>query len=174
MDLLDRMLGQDEWTTAKLIALSQGLTDAQLDQDFDIGHRTLRATFDHMILSTEFWTGLMIGKPIPWESSQSPLAALLERHERSYAIFADLARRLRDEQRFDEVYIDHYDYPQTFGGTVLHVILHNGQHRGDVLHILQRLGVPDLPEADPQEWEHDTQNFFESDDIKEQTPQPAR
>ena len=53
-DLLDHKRGQDEWTTAKLIALSQGLTDAQLDQDFDIGHRTLRATFDHMILSTEF------------------------------------------------------------------------------------------------------------------------
>ena len=54
MDLLDRMLGHDEWTTAKLIALSEKLTDAQLDQDFDIGHRTLRATFDHMVLSTEF------------------------------------------------------------------------------------------------------------------------
>jgi hypothetical protein len=28
------------------------------------------------------------------------------------------------------------------------------------LHILQRLGVSDLPEADPQEWEHDTQGFL--------------
>jgi uncharacterized damage-inducible protein DinB len=172
MDLLDRMLGHDEWTTAKLIALSEGLTDAQLDQDFDIGHRALRATFDHMVLNVEFWTGVMIGKPIPYESTYSALPSLLERHERSYAIFADLARRMRDEQRFDEVYQDHYDYPQTIGGTILHVILHNSQHRSDVLHILQRLGVPDLPEADPQEWEHATQGFFDSDEITEQTPPP--
>ena len=27
-------------------------------------------------------------------------------------------------------------------------------HRGEVLHMLQRLGVPDLPDGDPQEWEH--------------------
>ena len=116
----------------------------------------------------------MIGKPIPWEPTHSPLSALLERHEHSYLTFSDLARRMRDEQRFDETFIDHYDYPQTFGSTILHVTLHNSQHRGDVLHILQRLGMPDLPEADPQEWEHDTQGFFETDDTTEQAPPPAR
>lgn len=173
MDLLDRMLGHDEWTTAKLITVSQELTEAQLDQEFDIGHRTLRATFDHMILSTEFWTGVMTGQPIPYESTYSPLSALLERHQRSYATFANLARRLRDEQRFDDTFVDFYNYPQTFGATILHLVFHNVQHRSDVLHILQRLGVPDLPEADPQEWEHDTQEIFESDAIHEQMQSPS-
>ncbi len=46
MDLLDRLLGHDHWTTERLLTLSQGLTDAQLDQAFDIGHRTVRATCD--------------------------------------------------------------------------------------------------------------------------------
>src|SRR5688572_16657515 len=49
MDLLDRLLGHDHWTTARLLELSRDLTDAHLDQPIDIGHQTLRETFDHMI-----------------------------------------------------------------------------------------------------------------------------
>jgi hypothetical protein len=37
--------------------IGKDLTDAQLDQEFDIGHRTLRQTFDHMILNVDFWAG---------------------------------------------------------------------------------------------------------------------
>ena len=58
--------------------------------------------------------------------------------------------------RMDETFIDHDSYPQSFGATILHVVLHNARHRGEVLHILQRLGIPDLPDGDPQEWEHMT------------------
>ena len=43
----------------QLLDLSRGLTDAQFDQAFDIGHQTLRATFVHMIFNVEFWTALM-------------------------------------------------------------------------------------------------------------------
>ena len=43
MDLLDRLLEHDRWATDQLLELCRGLTDAQLDQPFDIGHRTVRA-----------------------------------------------------------------------------------------------------------------------------------
>jgi uncharacterized damage-inducible protein DinB len=156
MDLLDRLLGHDRWTTNHLLDLSSGLSGAQLDQEFDIGHRTLRRTFDHMNLATEFWTGFMIGKPIPWEPALPSLPEVRERHERVYDQFAQVARQLHTDQRLDETFVDHYDYPQSYGATILHVILHNQQHRSEVLHILQRLDVPNVPEADPQEWEHMT------------------
>ena len=45
MDLLDRLLKHDRWATDQLLEVSRGLSDAQLDQAFDIGHRTLRETF---------------------------------------------------------------------------------------------------------------------------------
>jgi hypothetical protein len=64
MDLLDRLVGHDHWATAGLLELTRNLTDAQLDQPFDIGHRTLRATFEHMILNVEFWTTLMAEQPV--------------------------------------------------------------------------------------------------------------
>lgn len=75
---------------------------------------------------------------------------------RAYGKFADVARDLVTSWRLEETFVDHYQYPQSFGATILHVIYHNVQHRSEVLHILQRLGMDDLPEGDPQEWEHMT------------------
>jgi hypothetical protein len=49
MDLIDRLLGHDVWTTHQLLLRCRGLTDEQLDRDFDIGHRTVRATLTHII-----------------------------------------------------------------------------------------------------------------------------
>ncbi len=162
-DLLDRQLGHDHWTTARLLHLSRGLlTDAQLDQPFDVGHRTLRDTFEHMIFSVEVWAATMADQPIDALSDDHSLAALTERHERSYATFATVARRVRDEQRLEDTFVDPWSDAvtrRTFGGTVIHVILHNAQHRGEALHILQRLGVTTLPEGDPLEWEHETQGI---------------
>ncbi|MBA2521302.1 MAG: DinB family protein [Chloroflexia bacterium] len=154
MDLLDRMLGHDRWTTARFLELSRGLTGEQLDQPFDIGHRTLRATFGHMISAVGFWTAAMAGQPDEMREDDRPLAVLIDEHERSYAAFAALARRIHDEGRLAETFIDWYGWPKTFGGTILNVALHNERHRGEVLHILQRLGLPGLPDGDPQEWEY--------------------
>lgn len=155
MDLLDRLLGHDCWTTARFLELSGGLSDAQLDRPFDLGHRTVRETFAHMSGCVEFWTAAMTGQPVVGAGDDRSLAALRDRHQRAYATFAAFARRMRDEQRLDDSFADpdDADVRLTFGGAIIHVIQHNAQHRGDVLHMLERLGVPDLPEGNPLEWE---------------------
>jgi uncharacterized damage-inducible protein DinB len=156
MDLLDRLLGHDHWATACLLDLSRGLSGAQVDQPFDVGHRTLRATFAHMIFNVEFWTALMDGRPADAERDDRSLVALTECYERSYATFATLSRRLRDERRLDDTYLDHYAARKTFGGTIIHVVLHNAEHRTEALHILERLGLPNLPEIDHGLWDYET------------------
>lgn len=157
MDLLDRMLGHDQWTTTKILELSQDLTDAQLDQRFDIGHETLRETFDHMIFVVGGWTSAMLGEPAPFErEGRRSIAEMIDQHEQSYPRFAAVARQMCDEERLDEIFIDVYGYPQSVGATIIQVIHHNAQHRSEALHILKRLGVSDLPDGDPQEWEHMT------------------
>ena len=138
---------------AQLLNVSRGLTDAQLDQEFDIGHRTLRATFGHMVSNVEFWTASMVGQRGDAREDDHSLAALTDRHERSYAAFAALARRVRDEQRLDDTFIDSFGEPMTFGGAILHVMLHDAEHRTEWLHILARLGVSDLPEIDHALWD---------------------
>lgn len=160
MDLLDRMLGHDHWATAQLLQVSRDLPDAQLDQEFDIGQRTLRDTFDHMIYVIDFWTGWMDGRPVPHDRTTQDydrsIAAQIERHERHQAAFAALARQLHDGGRLDDTFIDHFDYRQSMGATILQVLHHNAQHRAEARHMLERLGVPDLWDYDPQEWEHVT------------------
>lgn len=64
MDLLDRLLGHDSWTTRQLLLLAVGLTDEQLDRDFDIAHRTVRATFQHVVRNVEVWSDLMAGTAV--------------------------------------------------------------------------------------------------------------
>jgi len=159
MDLLDRLRGHDRWTTARLLNLSRGLTDVQLDQPFYVGHQTLRATFDHMISGVKFWMELMAGQQVDAQHDDRSLTTLINRHEPSYATFTTLARRLHDEQRLDDTLFHSHTARESFGGTIAHVILHNAQHRGEALHILERLGVPNLPEGDLQEWEHETQGI---------------
>jgi uncharacterized damage-inducible protein DinB len=140
--------------------VSGGLTHEQLDQEFDIGHRTVRATFAHMIFNVPFWTAFLTGQPADREFSADAqpddrsLPALIDHHERSYAAFASIARRLRDEQRLEETYVDHYDVRKSFGGTILMVVEHNEGHRTEVLHMLNRLGVPEPPEVDLGVWDY--------------------
>lgn len=157
MDLIDRMLEHDRWATTQLLDVCRGLSDEQLDQPFDVGLGTLRATFAHMIINIEFWTGLMIGQPVDYAPpSDQPLAALIDRHERAYADFAARSRQFRDDGRLDDTYVDHYDVHKTMGGTIIHVVQHNVEHRTEALHILVRLGVPEPPEVDHGLWDYMT------------------
>lgn len=55
---------------------------------------------------------------------------------------------MRGEERLDDTFLDHYGYPQTYGGAILMVILHNEAHRTEVLHIFARLGVPELAQVE--------------------------
>lgn len=102
MDLLERMLGHDRWTTEQLLTPCQRLSDVHLDREFDIGHRTLRKTFDHMVLVVDFWTGQMVGHPVPYEPAHASVAEMLTRHARSYDQFEKLARDLVASSRRDE------------------------------------------------------------------------
>lgn len=153
MELLDRLLEHDQWATAQLLEVSRGLTGAQLDQQFDIGHQTLRATFDHMIFNIAAWTTAMAGQSGDIERDDRSVAILQDRHERAYTAFASCARRVRDEGQMDDTFVDAFGGEMTFGGAIIHVVLHNAEHRGEVLHILQRLGVPGLPEVDHGLWD---------------------
>lgn len=154
MDLLDRMLGHDRWATSALLDLTKALTDAQLDQPIDVGHRTIRATLGHIIYNIEFWTALMRDGQAPAPPEDHSPAALAAWFGRVYDDFAGLSRQLRDEDRLDDSFVDHYDVKKSMGSTIIHVVLHNAEHRAEILHILERIGVPDVPELDHGLWDY--------------------
>ena len=157
MDLLDRLLGHDAWTTRQLLLLAQRLSDEPLDRDFDIGHRTLRKTFDHVIRNMEVWTDLMAAVAVRPAGGRS-VEAFLDRLDRAAADLARVARNVRDRGGWDERFVDVLDDPpreKSFGGGIAHLITHSMHHRAQLLYMLRRLGVARLPEGDVFSWEND-------------------
>jgi uncharacterized damage-inducible protein DinB len=154
VDFLDRLLDHDRWATHQLLATSASLTDAQLDQEFDIGHRTLRATFEHLVFNIEAWTAIAAQAPLERHAPNPSLATIAERYDRAQAAFSTLARRLRDESLLDTLFTDHFDEQQSYGAVVIHVLLHNEGHRTEIVHLLARLGETEPPEVDHALWDH--------------------
>ena len=142
MDILERLLDHDTWATEQVLARASALTGDQLDQDFDIGHRTVRNTIDHIIGAREGWTALMTRTPPPEHPDERPIAYQQERFARAHEAFADVARRIRDEGRMDDTFTDFYDVEATYGSAILMNILHSEGHRNECVHILTRLGLP--------------------------------
>jgi len=160
MDLLDRLLGHDAWTTRQLLLRCRELSDEQLDRDFDIGHRTVRTTFLHIIRNVEGWSDLMAEQPIRENEGARPegrsVSAMIERLDRATADLARIARPIAQRGAWDERWIDRRPSPpeeRTYGGTIAHVITHSMHHRAQLLYLLRRLGVRDLLEGDVLSWE---------------------
>src|SRR4051794_34858227 len=104
MDLLDRLLEHDAWTTHQLLARCRDLTDAQLDQDFDLGHGTVRATLLHIIRNVEVWSGLMSATPVRASSDAEPqsIPRMIESFDRAHAALTAIARSVALRGAWDE------------------------------------------------------------------------
>jgi uncharacterized damage-inducible protein DinB len=160
MDILDRLLGHDAWTTRELLLRCRNLSDAELDRDFDIGHRTVRATLLHMIRNMEVWTDLIAGEPVRANEGTPPsgrtVEGLLRRLDTVAPELARTATRIARGGRLDELWVDHLDNPpakKSYGGAIAHILTHSMHHRAQLLYLLRLLGVRDLIEGDVLSWE---------------------
>jgi len=156
MSLLDRLLGHDHWTTRRLLDVVCELPERALDQEFDLGKRTLRATFEHVIRNIEVWTDAMQGNSLRTADGDL-IDDLRRRLERAYEDFAALARDIERRDAWDERWLDSLDDPpreKTFGGAIAHVITHDMHHRAQLLFMLRRLGA-ETPEGDILSWENE-------------------
>jgi uncharacterized damage-inducible protein DinB len=160
MDLLDRFLGYDVWVTRVLLDACDGLTDEQLDGEFDIGLHTVRTTFDHLIFNIEVWTDEMDGLPArigPGERERrGTIADLRRRFDAASEHIVKVSLPIAARGGWDETWLDTLDEPpneKSFGGTIAHVLTHNTHHRAHVLYMLRLLGVTDLPDTDVLYWE---------------------
>lgn len=155
MDLLERLLGHDAWTTDRLLDIAGALSDEELDREFDIALRSLRATFRHVIRNMEAWSDLMNGVPIRPDGGVSA-DELKERLRRAAKDLAEVSRAVAARDGWDERWTDPEEDPpveRSYGGSIAHVITHSMHHRGQIIFMLRRLGVEDVPEGDVLSWE---------------------
>ena len=155
MDLLDRLLGHDSWSTRQLLLACQTLPDELLDQEFAIDHRSLRATFAHLIANMETWTDLIHERPVQEKQGKS-IPELKQRLVNASREFTNLARQIGRENRFDDSFWDVLDNPprlKTFGGAIGHVLTHNMHHRAQIMYLMEKVGIQDHIEGDLLSWE---------------------
>lgn len=157
MDLLERLLGHHSWTTRRLLELAGTLADSQLDREFDIAHRTVRRTMEHMVWNVECWTDLMKENGVrPRPESNQSIDELTRRFDEASAEFISFARNVVAEGRLNDTFVDRLDDPpqeKSFGGVIVHLATHGMHHRAQLLFMMRRLDVPDLPEGDALSWE---------------------
>ena len=153
LDFLDRLLGHDRWTTQQLLLLAQDLPSSDFDTDFGIGHGTLRATFLHIIRNVEVWSSLLLDET-PEDASGESVSDLLERLAKAADRLSRAADRIREAEAWDEIWNDPLDgLEKTRGGALAHVLTHSMHHRAQILYMLRRCGIQNLPEGDVLSWE---------------------
>lgn len=158
MDMLDRLLRHDAWTTRRLMELSMPLSDLQLDQQFPMGLGTLRRTFAHIVFNAEVWTELIAGadRISSAPPATSPMTLLIERFDRASDMLYAVSRSLTDAGRLDETFVDHLADPprrKSNGAGILHIATHGMHHRAQILYMLRQLQIADVPEGDALSWE---------------------
>jgi uncharacterized damage-inducible protein DinB len=155
MDIIDRLLAHDTWTTRQLLLACQALPDELLDKPFEIDHGTLRGTFLHIIDNLEVWTDLLYQRPVEMKTGTS-IEQLLTRLTNTSRDFVELTRRVVNEGRNDECLVDNLDTPpqkKTFGGVIGHVITHSMHHRAQVMFLMHKVGISEHIEGDLLSWE---------------------
>lgn len=160
MDLLDRLLGHDAWTTRQLLLACAGLPDAQLDQPLASDQGCLRQTFVHLIENMELWTDLMAERPLQGQERMGQsIPELLTRLGAVSRDFAYLARQVARQNRYDDCFVDVLDNPprlKTFGGGIGHVLTHNMHHRAQIMALMEAVGLQEHIEGDLLSWESQT------------------
>ena len=155
MDILDRLLAHDTWTTRQLLLACQSLPDELLDKEFAIDQQTIRKTFIHIIGNLEGWTDLLCERPVE-DRSGSTLPELLVRLSSASRDFSWIARKVAREQRYDDCFLDTLDEPpkrKTFGGGIGHLITHNMHHRAHIMFMMEKVGLKEHIEGDLLSWE---------------------
>jgi len=153
MTILDRLLAHDAWTTRQLLLRCQELSDEQLDRVFDIGDRSLRDTFVHLIECAELHMDAMTGRPERLLEDTHAIDGWLTRLTLVSQELAEFATRVEREDRADELFTGGSGRKHSLGGGIAHLITHSMHHRAQILYLLERLGVSDVIEGDTLGWE---------------------
>ncbi len=160
--LLQRLLGHNAWATRVLLERCRDLTPAQLARKFDIGPGSVHDTLVHVIGAMRRWADRIAGREVRPRLEEGGRrfapGELLELLDEASSDFAAVAERVAADERLDEtmeVRLPDREAPLvlTRGTAIVHAMTHGVHHRAQVLNMLRRLQVGDLPDVDAIEWE---------------------
>ncbi|HEY3002779.1 MAG TPA: AraC family transcriptional regulator [Kribbellaceae bacterium] len=164
MDVLVRMVEHHVWLTGRMIECASRLDNEVLDKPIELSVEsidelplTLRRQLDRIVWQLEMWLASVDDEPFEFPESGRAvsLSQLRERYDAAGPRFADLVRRLNDEGRFDETFVDSTCTPPrvfTYGGMVAHVLTFAAARRTLIAGALDSAGITDLGAGDPMHY----------------------
>lgn len=161
MDVLVKMVEHHVWLTGELIERAARLDAEVLDKPIEfsvesIDERplTLRRQLDRLVWQLEMWLASVDDEPFEFPSSGRAvsLTDIRTRYQAAGPRYVSLVRRLHDEGRFDETFVDSTCTPPrvfTYGGMVAHVLTFAAVRRTLAVGALDSAGITDLSSGDP-------------------------
>jgi uncharacterized damage-inducible protein DinB len=143
--ILEDLYRHNRWANRRLVAMCEGLSDAQLDEQRQIGFGTLRNTLFHILTAEVIWLERwqnIAWRPFPYEAEGLSVAEIsrqledVDRRRREFLASA-AGNELAAICRYRDSKGNAYAYP--LGELLLHVANHGVHHRAQALHYLKHL-----------------------------------
>lgn len=143
--ILEDLYRHNCWANQRLVAMCEGLSDAQLDEPREIGFGTLRNTLFHILTAEVIWLERWQSipwRPFPYEAEGLSVAEIgrqledVDRRRREFLASA-AGSNLAAICRYRDSKGNAYAYP--LSELLLHVANHGVHHRAQALHYLKLL-----------------------------------
>lgn len=160
--LVHLLLEHNAWATRVLLDRCRDLTPGQFAQTFEIGPGSLHDTLLHVVSSMGRWADRIGGRQLrdslePASRTWTP-DELIPKLDEAAGDLVDVVAKVLEEDRLEEkMEFRVPGRPEPFiftrGTAIVHVVTHGVHHRAQILNMLRRLGVEDLPDLDAVESE---------------------
>ncbi|HEY1687051.1 MAG TPA: DinB family protein [Tepidisphaeraceae bacterium] len=148
---LEILLKHDHWATAQLLGAAKSLSDSQLDQLFEMGMGSLRATLYHIVQTQWLWGESLSGREHDFEQKKMGIDELIAWHESVAAEFDRTVHATPLETPFNPPWKGkRYAFPRA--GVITHILTHGMHHRAQALNMMRHLGVDPLPPSSVLQW----------------------
>lgn len=157
LETMQAFLKYNDWADGRVLAEAGHLSDAQLDQLFEIGLGTLRKTLKHICDGEYVWVERWQGRtetPWPPYDEKVSAAALQERFAATWQDRSSFFARISDSDLTRIVrYRDSKGslFDASLSDMIMQGITHSLHHRAQAVNILRRLGAG-LVELDYMMW----------------------
>mgnify|MGYP000400979838 CR=1 FL=1 len=154
---IQQFMRYGDWANDECLHASTGLSDAALDQPFDMGRGSLRRTLIHIWAGEHVWLQRWQGRAerdwpdetAPWNLAELRLRFAVTRRDR-HAFMHDLdPSRLTQFQTYRDS--KGQLFSASLGDMLLQACLHSHHHRAQAVNMLRRVGAT-TPELDYMYW----------------------
>jgi len=153
-DPVQILLAHNHWATRSVLDACAKLSDDQLDREFDMGLKTIRATMTHVLGAMRGWGDLLAQRDqrdrLEADDARSPVHLLELLDEIGADILASIENKPLNEMLSGERGGKTYSF--TRGAVLTHVTTHGMHHRAQALNMLRHLGVDPVPPSSVMEW----------------------